>query len=303
VGSPADATDQLAYVFPVSPEFFATFGIRPLAGRVLEPTDRRGAAGVTVVNEAYARAYLDGQNPVGHRIELNGGNWRPGQSAFGQIGEQTVAVAEIVGVIPDIKQANLQDAVQPAVYLPHEQLTMRKMAIVIRAENDDPAALIPAIRRELEAMDSTIPGVFAVYSDVVAASLARHRLGALVLVVFGLVSLTLAAVGTYGLMSFSVNQRFNEIAVRSAFGAQRDKLLKMFVTRAAQLAGIGIVLGVAGAVAVRRIVASQLYETSALDPWVLALVALTMLAVTLLASYLPARRASRIDVSAALREN
>ena len=154
------------------------------------------------------------------------------------------------------------------------------MAIVVRAETDDPAALIPAIRRELAAMDSTIPAVFAVYSDVVAASLARHRLGALVLVVFGLVSLTLAAVGTYGLISFSVNQRFNEIAVRSAFGAERDNLLKMFVKRALQLAGIGVVLGVAGAIALRQVVASQLYEISALDPWVLALVPLTMLAVT-----------------------
>jgi predicted permease len=303
VGSSAPESDQLAYVFPVSPEIFPTLGIRPLAGRLLEPTDRRGAPGVTVVNEAYARAYLDGQNPIGRRIALNGGNWRPGQSAFGQIGEQTVAEAEIVGVLPDIKQANLQDEVQPAVYLTHEQLTMRKMAVVVRAETDDPAALIPAIRRELEAMDSTIPGTFAVYSDVVAASLARQRLGAVVLVVFGLVSLTLAAVGTYGLMSFSVNQRFNEIAVRSAFGAERDRLLRMFVARAAQLAGIGIVVGVAGAVAMRQLVASQLYETSALDPWVLALVPLTMLAVTMLASYVPARRASRIDVTAALREN
>ena len=98
-------------------------------------------------------------------------------------------------------------------------------------------------------------------------------------------------------------KRVNEIAVRSAFGAERGRLLKMFVTRALQLAAIGIVIGVAGAVAMRRIVASQLYETSALDPWVLALVPLTMVAVTLLASYVPARRASRIDVSAALREN
>jgi putative ABC transport system permease protein len=303
VGSSAAATDQLAYVYPVSPEFFTTFEIRPLAGRLLERTDRRGTAGVTVVNEAYARAYLDGQNAVGRRIELRGGNWRPGQAGWNQVGEQTVADAEIVGVIPNIKQANLQDDVQPAVYLPQEQLTMRKMAVVVRAENDDPAALIPAIRRELEAMDSTIPGVFAVYSDVVAASLARHKLGALVLVVFGLVSLTLAAVGTYGLMSFSVNQRFNEIAVRSAFGAERDTLLKMFVARAVQLAGIGVIFGIAGAIALRQLVASQLYETSALDPWVLALVPLTMLAVTLMASYVPARRASRIDVCAALREN
>ena len=123
------------------------------------------------------------------------------------------------------------------------------------------------------------------------------------LVVFGLLSLTLAAVGTYGLISFSVNQRFNEIAVRSAFGAERGNLLKMFVTRAVRLAGIGITFGLIGAVALRQVVASQLYETSALDPWVLAIVPLTMLAVTLVASYVPARRASRIDVCAALREN
>jgi ABC-type antimicrobial peptide transport system permease subunit len=206
-------------------------------------------------------------------------------------------------VIPDIKQATLEDDVQPALFVPTQQWHVRKMAVVVRAETDDPATLIPAIRRELEDMDSTLPGVFAVYSDVVSAGLARHRLGALVLVVFGFVSLTLAAVGTYGLMSFSVNQRFNEIAVRSAFGAERGNLLTMFVKRALHLAAVGIAIGVAVAVALRQIVASQLYETSALDPWVLVLVPLTMLAVTLLASYVPARRASRIDVTAALREN
>jgi predicted permease len=302
VGSSIPPQDHLGYVSQVSPEYFTTLGIRPLAGRLLEPTDRRGGAGVVVINEAYARAYLDGENPIGRRIALPGAA-RPGGLAFGQLGEQTLVDAEIVGVIPDIKQATLEDGVQPALFVPQQQWHVRKMALVVRAENDTPATLIPAIRRELEAMDSTIPGVFAVYSDVVAAGLSRHRLGALVLVVFGFVSLTLAAVGTYGLMSFSVNQRFNEIAVRSAFGAERGNLLTMFVKRALQLAGIGIVIGVAGAIAMRQVVASQLYETSALDPWVLALVPLTMLAVTLLASYVPARRASRIDVSAALREN
>ncbi|HET7608855.1 MAG TPA: ABC transporter permease, partial [Gammaproteobacteria bacterium] len=301
IGSSIPVTDQLAYVSQVSPDYFTTLGIRPLAGRLLEPTDRRGGAGVVVINEAYARAYIDG-DPLGRRIRLPGGA-RPGGLAFNQLGEQTLDDGEIVGVIPDIKQATLEADVQPAVFVPTQQWHVRKMAVVVRAQNDDPATLIPAIRRELEDLDSTLPGVFDVYSDVVSAGLARHRLGALVLVVFAFVSLTLAAVGTYGLMSFSVNQRVNEIAVRSAFGAERGRLLKMFVTRALQLAVIGIVIGVAGAVALRRIVASQLYETSALDPWVLALVPLTMVAVTLLASYVPARRASRIDVSAALREN
>ena len=228
---------------------------------------------------------------------------RPGGLAWGQLGESVVNEVEIVGVVPDIKQAHLQERVQPAFYVPQEQWTMRRGAILVRAENDDPAALIPAIRRELEDLDPTLPAVYAVYTDVVSASLARQRLGMLVLVVFGLVSLTLAAVGTYGLISFSVNQRFNEIAVRSAFGAERGNLLKMFVVRALQLAGIGVIVGIAGAIALRQVVASQLYETSALDPWVLVAVPLTMLAVTMLASYLPARRASRIDVTAALREN
>ena len=104
-------------------------------------------------------------------------------------------------------------------------------------------------------------------------------------------------------MPDSVTQRFNEIAVRSAFGAERGNLLKMFVRRALQLAGIGVVVGIAAAIALRQVLASQLYETSALDPWVLVVVPLTMLAVTMLASYVPARRAARIDVTAALREN
>ena len=303
VGSDIPVGDQLAYVNQVAPEYFTTLGIRPLAGRLLEPTDRRETAGVAVVNETYARAYLDGANPIGRRLRAGPNASSPGGLAFGQLGESVVTEVEIVGVIPDIKQATLQDRVQPAVYIPQEQWIMRRGAILVRAEIDDPAALIPAIRRELAAMDSTLPATFAVYTDVVAASLARHRLGALLLVVFGFVALTLAAVGTYGLISFSVNQRVNEIAVRSAFGAERGNLQKMFVTRALQLAGIGVVLGIGGAIALRQIVASQLYETSAFDPWVLALVPLTMLGATLLASYVPARRASRIDVCAALRDN
>ena len=302
-GSSLAATDQLAYGNQVMPEYFTTLAVRPLAGRLLEPSDRRGTAPVVVVNQTYARAYLDGENPLGRRVVMpGGGSWRVGGIAF-QLGERLVDEFEIVGVIPDIKQANLQGDIQPAVYIPHEQWVLRKMAIVVRAETDDPAALIPQIRRELASLDSTIPAVFAVYPDIVAASLSRDRFGAVVLVVFGLVALTLAAVGTYGLISFSVTQRFNEIAVRSAFGAERANLLKMFVSSALRLAAVGVVLGLGGAIAMRRVVASQLYETSALDPWVLALVPLTMLAVTAVASYVPARKASEIDVCAALREN
>jgi ABC-type antimicrobial peptide transport system permease subunit len=152
-------------------------------------------------------------------------------------------------------------------------------------------------------MDPTIPAVFALYSDVIASSIARQKLGAVSLVVFGLVSLTLAAVGIYGLVSYSASQRYNEIAVRSAMGADRGHVVSMFLGRGLKLAGLGVGVGLVGAIALGQVIASQLYGVSAVDPAVFALVPLTMLGVTLLASYLPARRASRIDLSAALREN
>jgi predicted permease len=299
-----EGSDQrVAYSNQVAPEFFAALGVSPIAGRLLESADRRDSRGVVVVNETFVRRYLDGANPLGRRITLpNPEVWRPFGLAF-TLGERVVDEAEIVGVIPDVKQGTLTDPVQPAVYVPHEQWTMRRMAMVVRAEIDNPGSLIAAIRNELAEMDSTIPAVFAIYSDVVASSTARQRLGALSLVVFGLVSLVLAAVGIYGLTAYSATQRYNEIAVRAAMGADRPQLLKMFLGRGLRLAGIGIAVGLLGAVALGRAVASQLYEVSALDSQVFVLVPLTMLGVTLLASYLPARKASRIDFSAALRGN
>ncbi|HEX5047432.1 MAG TPA: ABC transporter permease [Gammaproteobacteria bacterium] len=306
VGAGDRAQDQspwLAYNNQVMPGFFTTLAIRPVAGRLLEPSDTRDSAGVVLVNEAFVRAYFDGVNPVGRRLGMpNPGATRFGGVAFG-ISERMMDEAEIVGVIPDVKQGKLSDPVLPGVYIAHEQWTTRRLALVVRAGIDDPSSLIPAIRRELASMDPTIPPVFSVYSDVIASSLARQKLGAVLLVVFGFVSLTLAAVGLYGLVSYSVSQRGSEIAVRSALGADGNSVLKMFLGNGLRLAVVGIVLGLMGAFALRRVVASQLYGVSALDPQVLALVPLTMLCVALVASYLPARRASRVNPSTALREN
>ena len=195
------STDQLAYGNQVAPEYLrdARHSSRSRAACSSRPIGAARRVSPSSIKRTRARISTARIRSAGVSGCREAAVWRVGGIAF-QLGEPVVDEVEIVGVIPDIKQANLQDGVQPAVYMPQEQWTMRKMAVVVRAENDDPAALIPAIRRELAAMDSTIPAVFAVYSDVVAASLARQRLGALVLVVFGLVSLTLAAVGTYGLI-------------------------------------------------------------------------------------------------------
>jgi putative ABC transport system permease protein len=294
--------ERVGYANQVAPEFFAALNLRPVAGRLLTADDRRDGAGAVVVNETFARAYL-GANPIGRRITLpNPDVWRPLGLAF-TLGERVVNEAEVVGVIPDVRQRSITSPVQPAVYVPHEQWTMRRMSVVVRAETDDPGNLVPAIRRELAQMDPTIPAVFALYSDVIASSIARQKLGAVSLVVFGLVSLTLAAVGIYGLVSYSASQRYNEIAVRSAMGADRGHVVSMFLGRGLKLAGLGVGVGLVGAIALGQVIASQLYGVSAVDPAVFALVPLTMLGVTLLASYLPARRASRIDLSAALREN
>jgi predicted permease len=294
--------ERVGYASQVAPEFFAALDVRPIAGRLLTADDRRETAGVAVVNEAFARAYL-GTSPIGRHITLpNPEVWKPFGLAFG-LGERVVNEAEVVGVIPDIRQRSITSPVEPAVYVPHEQWTVRRMSVVVRVDTDDPGAVIPAIRRELAEMDSTIPAVFALYSDVIAASIARQKLGVVSLVVFGFLSLTLAAVGIYGLVSYSAKQRYNEIAVRSAMGAGRGRVLKMFLGRGLKLAGLGIGVGLVGAVGLGQVIASQLYGVSALDPLVFAVVPLTMLSVTLLASYFPAQRASRVDLSAALREN
>jgi putative ABC transport system permease protein len=301
IGDP-DGAGRVAYSVQAAPEFFTALGVSPVAGRLLDSSDRRDSRGVVVVNEAFVRNYFDGTDPLGRRITLpNPEVWRPLGLAF-TLGERLVNEAEIVGVVPDVKQSTLIAPVQPAIYVPQEQWTMRRMVIVVRAEIDDPATLIPAIRGVVADMDRTIPPVFSLYSDVLAAATARQRLGALSLVTFGLVALVLAAVGIYGLVAYSASQRYNEIAVRAAMGADRRRLLGMFLRRGLRLAGLGIAAGLAGGIALGQAVASQLYEVSGLDPQVFVLVPLTMLAVTLLASYLPARRASRIDLSAALRE-
>jgi putative ABC transport system permease protein len=302
IGDP-DGAGRVAYSVQAAPEFFTALGVGPVAGRLLDSTDRRDSRGVVVVNEAFVRNYFDGADPLGRRIALpNPEVWRPLGLAF-TLGERLVNEAEIVGVIPDLKQSTLIAPVQPAIYVPQEQWTMRRMVVVVRADIDDPATLIPAIRGVVADMDRTIPPVFSLYSDVLASATARQRLGALSLVTFGLVALVLAAVGIYGLVAYSASQRYNEIAVRAAMGADRGRLLGMFLKRGLQLATLGIVAGIAGGIALGQAVASQLYEVSGLDPQVFVLVPLTMLVVTLLASYVPARRASQIDLSAALRES
>jgi predicted permease len=285
----------------VSLEYFESMGTRPVAGRLFEPTDRRAARGAVVVNEAFVRfVYPDG-NAVGQTLVLPGlGFWRPGGLAY-RIGEMATGQFDVVGVVPDIPQSTLWETPEPAVYFPIEQWTVRRMTLLVRAQIDDPGSLIPAIRTTLGELDATIPPEFTVYADVLSAAVARERLGAALLGAFGFASLLLAAVGIYGLMSYSVTQRSTEIAVRSALGARSNEMARMIVAWALRLALVGTALGLGGAWAVGRIVGSQLYEISAFDPLVFVSVPFAILAVAIVSSYLPARRAARIDPALTLR--
>jgi putative ABC transport system permease protein len=276
-------------------------GTRPVAGRLFEPSDGRAAPGVAVVNEAFARfVYPDG-NAVGQTLRLPGsGLWAPGGLAY-PIGEMATGQFEVVGVVPDIPQSTLWESPEPAIYFPFEQWTVRRMTLVVRTELADPSSLFPAIRTVLGELDATIPPELSVYSDVLSAAVARERLGAALLAAFGFAALLLAAVGIYGLMAYSVTQRSTEIAVRSALGARSTEMARMIVAWALRLALAGTVLGLGGAWAMGKLVATQLYEVSAFDPLVFVSVPLAIVAVAIVSSYLPARRAARVDPAHTLR--
>jgi putative ABC transport system permease protein len=285
----------------VSPEYFESIGTRPVAGRLFEPTDGRAARGAVIVNEAFVRFVYPGGNAVGQTLILPGlGFWRPGGLAY-RIGEMATGRFDVVGVVPDIPQSSLWETPEPALYFPIEQWTVRRMTLLVRTQADDPGSLIPAIRATLGELDATIPPDFTVYADVLSAAVARERLGAALLGAFGLASLLLAAVGIYGLMSYSVTQRSTEIAVRSALGAHANEMARMIVAWALRLALLGTALGLGAAWAMGKIVASQLYEISAFDPLVFVGVPLAILIVAIVSSYLPARRAARIDPALTLR--
>ena len=278
----------------VSPEFFATMQMRMVSGRPLSRSDRQGSPGAAVVNEVFARQFFGGQNPLGQRIAWKDNRYTPRDTGF-QFGHLTVDDVEVVGVVTDAKHQSLAAPPEPAIYMSSEQFIFRRRTVVARTSLDKPETLVPIIRRELDSMDPQLGAQFDVYDTLIRTSIARERLGMTLLVVFGLAALLLAAVGVYGLMSYSVAQRTGEIAVRSAMGASAQQVLTLVMGRGMRLAGLGVVLGAIGAVALRQVVASELYGVSPLDLTVFVFVVTTLFGVAALACFVPARRAMRID--------
>jgi macrolide transport system ATP-binding/permease protein len=291
-GQPAarGANVPQAMVASIGPDYFQTMGIPLVAGRDFAPPDDRAAPRVVVVNEALARRFFPGEDPVrgavGRRVSFAGP-----EGPFSQI----------VGVARDGKYWTMGEAPQPFIYFPLAQSYNSNATLVVRAEGD-PHALAAGIRGAVRGLDEGLP-LYDVKTmeEHLGLSLFPARVAATLLGGFGLLALLLSAVGVYGVVSYAASQRTREIGIRMALGAQRRDVLRLVGGRGLLLVTAGVALGLAGAFALTRFMASLLYGVSATDPTTFALVVALLGAVALLACYVPARRATKVDPVVALR--
>jgi putative ABC transport system permease protein len=279
----------------VSPSYFRALSIRFRKGRPLGEHDTQGSAPVTVINETMARLYFKDEEPLGKRILVQ--EIIPGKT---QLGPEVPW--EIVGVVADERVTNIDSRNDnPGMYVSNEQSPVFFQALVIRAAMD-PSGLTQALRRAVHGIDKdqTLTELKTL-EQIKAESMAGNRLQSMLLTVFAGIAVLLAAIGIYGVISYSVEQRTHEIGIRAALGASRGDLLGLILRHGMLMAGIGLVLGFSGAFWLTRLLANLLFGVGARDPMTIALVAATLAAVALFACYIPARRATKVDPIIALR--
>lgn len=271
----------------VSNNYFDVMKIPLRSGRYFSKYDTEDSPRVAVINETLAHRYWPYENPEGRFIEM---------SAFG------AGHCEIVGVVADIRQMNLSDEPAPGIYLPYTQEPMPWQTLVVRTKND-PMSLAPLVRREVARLDSQQPVArIATLDQLMEVSTAQPRFRAVLLGSFAGVALVLSAVGLYGVMAYTVGRRTREIGIRMALGAVPGDMLRLILGQCMTLTSLGILFGLAGALAVTRVLNSLLFGVTSTDPSTFAAVTLLLCGVALLASYLPARRAMCVDPMVALRE-
>jgi putative ABC transport system permease protein len=287
--APPTVEDQGAFRYAVSPEYLAALKIPLLNGRGLEARDASGAPPAVVISSSLARRRFPGRDPLGQRL---------------RIGADSGPWFTIVGVAADVKQMSLAVTRPDAVYVTTTQwlFTDRSLWVLVRARGDA-AALAPAVRAAIWAVDKDQPIVrVAVMESLLAASAAERRFALTLFEVFGVAALLLAATGIYGVLATDVSARAREIGVRSALGATRSALLRMIVRQGVTLTAAGVAAGLIGAALASRWIASLLFGVSPLDTVTYAAGIATMLAVAGVACWLPARRASRVDPAVVLRD-
>jgi predicted permease len=282
-----EGEDMNPDVDSIGPSYFATMGQPLVAGRDFTERDVVGAPKVAVVNEAMAKYFFGDANPLGHRLGFRSANAND---------------MEIVGVVKDSKSTALRDEVKRFVYTPYMQTDeLNEMTFYVRARGDA-AAATASVRRVVEQVDRNLP-IFDMktMTTQIDNSLFIERMVAGLSVAFGILATLLAAIGLYGVLSYSVARRTREIGIRMALGAERTTVLWLVLREVAVLVGIGVIAGVPLAIGLGRLVQSQLFQLSATDPVALGLATVLLAVVALLAGYLPARRATRVDPMLALR--
>jgi len=267
----------------ISPNYFRAMGITLIAGRDFSTQDKEGSQPVAIITQSVAKKFFSDRDPVGRSVNLAG------------------VARVIVGVASDLRERGLNLDPVPAIYVPHSQVPRRGMTVVVRT-SINPINLVGAIRSAIWEVNKDQPIIeIETMEQEISTSIAQPRFSTALLGIFAGLALILAAVGIYGVTSHTVSQRTHEIGIRMALGAQTREVLKLVVGRGTVLIMIGIVIGMAGALALTRLMKSLLFSVSATDPLTFVVVGSLLAAVGLLACYLPARRATKVDPLVALR--
>ena len=275
----------------VNPGYFETMGIRVIAGRQLGDQDRDNSPNVTVISETMARRYWPGEDPIGKRIT-------PGSPNSSNPDDWIT----IIGVANDVRQFELNADPKPQMYLSYQQAGFFAPRHLVVSTTVEPRSLADTVRKTVWEIDKDQPvSNISTMEDVLAESIARQRFSMLLLGIFATVAMILAAVGIYGVMSYSVAQRTQEIGVRLALGAQTRDVLKLVIGQGMRLTLAGLAVGLIAAFALTRLIESLLFGVSATDPVTFAAISLVLMGVALVACWVPARRAARVDPIVALK--
>jgi putative ABC transport system permease protein len=296
IADPKDRPSALG--LEITPEYFDVLGMPVLRGRTFDPSEGREGRSAVIVNQLFANKHWPGDDAIGKRIRIVREAGDPRSAAIEQ------PLLTVVGVVPDVKQNwDPNVALEPVMYVPYRQgQSARAMVIMARTLGGDVHSLTPALRGAVQKVNNAIPVVDVMtLPEYFARNRWFQRVFGGIFAIFGGVGLFLAVVGIYAVLAYSVSQRTQEIGIRIALGGQRASILRLVLGHALKLAVIGVAIGLAASYAVTRVMARVLVGVTATDTLTFVAVSVTLIAVAALASYVPARRASRLNPVVALR--